>query len=454
MDRFFLLPDFDDVILAGIRISLLAQADDLLIVSLSARGLQAKLATLEHWCAKNFITVNMIKTIILIFGPMTLPHPVFLLGTTQLKLETAEKYVGVNIRSDLRNMFADHYEAKARTARYCGHRIMAIEDMTGRLTPKELKQLYMARVDCHLIHGCEISPDSEDLHVKKLAKVQINFLRQMLNMHSRSMIAPLFTETGITPLRVRRLLLALSHLCYMLDLSDDHYARAALNSSFELADSGKKSWVSDLTKAASRLPFHCPVLILTRQTTKADVENYSKLVQKLMKEWLQAEIDSSDKLYLLHGRREPQKDKGPTQVTSCMRHYLSMVNTQKHREAITSIMLSTHRLAVEVLRYVDHEHQPVPRSDRLCRCCRKEIETPEHALLTCESSDKLVELRSIFLRKLFTNLPNLRNRMAELSNTEFLKAIIYPRSTIALVAKFAHDVLAVFYDVPVFRGDS
>ncbi|KAJ7205345.1 hypothetical protein B0H12DRAFT_457397 [Mycena haematopus] len=221
----------------------------------------------------------------------------------------------------------------------------------------------------------------------------------------------------------------------------------------ELAISGKKSWVGDLTKAATRLPFHCPEFTLTCQSSKTDIENYSKMVQKLMTEWLQAEIDSTDKLYLLHGRREPQQEKGPAQVTSCMRHYLSMVKTQKHREAITSIMLSTHQLAVEVLRYVDHAHQPVPRSERLCRLCRQEIESPEHALITCESSDKLVNMRAVFLGKLFTDLPQLRSQMAEISNTEFLKAIIYPRSTIALVAKFAYEVLELFYEVPVFRGE-
>jgi hypothetical protein len=41
--------------------------------------------------------------------------------------------------------------------------------------------------------------------------------------------------------------------------------------------------------------------------------------------------------------------------------------------------------------------------------------------------------------------------MTELSNTEFLKAIIYPRSTIALVGKYAFDVLELFYEVPVFH---
>jgi hypothetical protein len=44
--------------------------------------------------------------------------------------------------------------------------------------------------------------------------------------------------------------------------------------------------------------------------------------------------------------------------------------------------------------------------------------------------------------------------MVILSDTEFLKAIIYPRSTIALVAKFAYEVLEVFYAVPVFYGDN
>ncbi|KAJ7161637.1 hypothetical protein C8R46DRAFT_1283929 [Mycena filopes] len=172
------------------------------------------------------------------------------------------------------------------------------------------------------------------------------------------------------------------------------------------------------------------------------------MTKKLMMEWLQGEIDSSDKLYLLHGRREPQKDKGPTQITSCMRHYLTMVKTQKHREAITSVLLSTHLLALEVLRYVDHAYQPVPRAERLCRFCRSEVESPEHALLTCESSTAVVLLRATFLAKLFTDLPGLRYQMAVLSNTEFLKAIISPRSTIPLVAKFAFDVLEVFYAVP------
>jgi hypothetical protein len=61
-----------------------------------------------------------------------------------------------------------------------------------------------------------------------------------------------------------------------------------------------------------------------------------------------------------------------------------------------------------------------------------------------------VQLRATFLAKLFDDLPDLRIQMMALSNTEFLKAIIYPRVTIPLVAKFVFDVLELFYAVPVY----
>ncbi|KAJ7081804.1 hypothetical protein B0H15DRAFT_994332 [Mycena belliarum] len=367
----------------------MAQADDVLLVSLSARGLRAKLQSLQEWCAVNFILINMLKTVILIFGRLLEPSPVFKLGNETLKIVNAEKYVGVNLRTDTQNIFEDHYNAKAGTARYCAHRIMAIEDKTGRLTPKELKTLYMARVDCHLTHGCEISPDCEDVHVHQLCDVQISFIRQILNLHGRSMLIPLYTETGIVPLRVRRFVLALGYLQYLLILLPTHFARAAVNSSIKLAAAGKKSWAKDLLTAASKLPFPCPELDLANATALS-VLDYAKMIDGLMLRWIQGEVDSSEKLYLIKGRREPRKDMAPAPQTLRLRHYLFMVKTQKHREALTSLLLSTHLLAVEILRYGDHaQPRENDRSKRVCRFCKIEVETPEHALLTCDASPEV-----------------------------------------------------------------
>jgi hypothetical protein len=393
----------------------------------------------------------MLKTVILILGLLPNPLPVFMLGNEVLKVANEEKYVGVNLCSDTQNVFQDHYKAKAGTARYCAQRIMANEDKTGRLTPRELKLLYMARVDGHLTHGCEISPDCEDVHVKQLCEVQVSFIRQMLNLHGRSMLIPFYTEMGIVLLRVRRFILALGYLQYLLVLPPTHYARVAVNSSIKLAAAGKKSWAKDLMTAASKLPFTCPGPELANATAASTLD-YAKSVDDLMLKWIQGEVDSSEKLYLIQGRREPQKDKPPAPQTLRLRHHMSMVKTQKRREAFTSLLLSTHLLAVEILRYGDHEQpREDDRSKRVCRFCKIEVETPEHVLLACDTYVEVMSLRAAFLVQLFKTAPTLRRLMNELDLIEFFKSMVFERSTIALVAKFAHEVLEVFYTIPVFR---
>jgi hypothetical protein len=113
-------------------------------------------------------------------------------------------------------------------------------------------------------------------------------------------------------------------------------------------------------------------------------------------------------------------------------------------------MLSTHLLAIEKLRHFDHAHGPVPREARLCRFCVNTVETPEQALLECNASPAVLDLRSTFMEKLLQTAPTLQQKMVELNSTSFLKAIIYQCSAIVLVAKFVHDILEVFYSVPVY----
>jgi hypothetical protein len=94
-----------------------------------------------------------------------------------------------------------------------------------------------------------------------------------------------------------------------------------------------------------------------------------------------------------------------------------------------------------LIQFSDHELQPVPRHERLCRFCIAKAESPEHALLECQASPEVLNLRNVFLGKLLRAVPRI----------ELLKALIYKRSTITLVGKFVDDVLEVFYRLPVYR---
>ncbi len=58
---------------------------------------------------------------------------------------------------------------------------------------------------------------------------------------------------------------------------------------------------------------------------------------------------------------------------------------------------------------------------------------------------------NVLLGKLLRAVPRMENKIVELGSIELLKALIYERSTITLVGKFVHDVLEVFYRLPVHR---
>jgi hypothetical protein len=94
-------------------------------------------------------------------------------GCNRANCQVWTELFGIKLGTDTRNLFENHYKAESMHTGYCGHQIMMIEDLTGRLLPKEPIQLYMAPINFHLIHGCEISPDSEDMHLKQPCKVQL-----------------------------------------------------------------------------------------------------------------------------------------------------------------------------------------------------------------------------------------------------------------------------------------
>ncbi|KAJ3754458.1 hypothetical protein EV360DRAFT_19671, partial [Lentinula raphanica] len=102
----------------------------------------------------------------------------------------------------------------------------------------------------------EIVIDRDSKLVGLLEDVQIRFLRRMLGVSSNSVISPLFTETGILPIRARRLILALRYLKYLASLPPSHYAAIALSQNILLLDSHRACWLSDIQQALKHFSPH------------------------------------------------------------------------------------------------------------------------------------------------------------------------------------------------------
>jgi hypothetical protein len=196
--------DGDDIILDGVPVSHLEQADNVVLFSTTLAGLQRKIDIFFTWCKVNFMVISLSKTLWMIFGEIPRVIPVMRVGDAVILLVKQYKFVGILFTSISRDIFSAHYAKKASKARAVANMTFAVKDSIGCLPPPQGIQLYMARIDPHLTFGCEVALDVTDTHVSKLEDVQNEFLRRLLGLNRRSVLAVLFSETGVTPLRYRQ----------------------------------------------------------------------------------------------------------------------------------------------------------------------------------------------------------------------------------------------------------
>ncbi|KAJ7821824.1 hypothetical protein B0H13DRAFT_1557921, partial [Mycena leptocephala] len=113
--------------------------------------------------------------------------------------------------------------------------------------------LHMAQVDLYLTSAADISPDVVKIQRTEREAVQNHYLRCMLGLTERSIIAVLFSETGLEPISYRRALLLLQNLRHLADLPDERLLKNGLVDSLQLAQQCKMSWINDVVIVLSEL---------------------------------------------------------------------------------------------------------------------------------------------------------------------------------------------------------
>ncbi|KAI5833292.1 hypothetical protein K523DRAFT_265688 [Schizophyllum commune Tattone D] len=423
-------PRAGDVFLDGICVSHVEQADDVALFSMAWRDLQKHMDTFSTWCKVNFVVISAAKTKCMVFGgPADADFGINVDGLP-LDIVTSYKYVGVTIRSDHRNMFATHYVIKASKGASVGRAAFSVESIVGSLPVRDGKTIYFARVDPHLIAGCEVVLDMDTDALKLLINSQTSFIRRLFGVGSQSILAPLHTETGILPIAFRRLLLALGYLRYLLMLSPAHLAGAAMRDSMALANASKPGWINDLRIIIGRL---CPSLthVWERLQYLDGVATLINGVECAAADMLRHDLMNDHRLILLQGQGAGGGS-GPLPKTH--RSYLD-VHIPAHRKALTRLMLSEHPLAIEQLRRTSRYRPRIDRNLRICRLCRAAVEDEVHVLLHCDGDDDLVQLRSEFLAGLRCTMPRLERTW----DKEFIQRVVAgPPAAVASFARFVH----------------
>ncbi|KAK0224191.1 hypothetical protein IW262DRAFT_1269390, partial [Armillaria fumosa] len=119
-------------------------------------------------------------------------------------------------------------------------------------------------------------------------------------------------------------------------------------------------------------------------------------------------------------------------------------------DARAFVVFSTHKLAVERLKWADQGRQTVARHCRLCRPCEGAVEMPEHALLQFHPPTTVTQLRQDFLKKVWAAHPQVLSLYRTCHQTEFLQCLL-GQEKIVLPLKSTYCVLQVFYLYPLHR---
>ncbi|TFK80935.1 hypothetical protein K466DRAFT_441345, partial [Polyporus arcularius HHB13444] len=369
----------DDVVLDGRVTNLLLIADDVATMSMSAPGLNCKGVEISAFCFVNLLFLCVPKTLAMIFNALPRDRPDIAIDGEEVNLTDTAAYAGVTFTSTHRDIFVRHYEAKALAARNIANTSLSLESRMGTLPPASVLSMYKSLIEPHLVYGCEAALDVRPLSLKPLVDVQTAYLRRAIGLGPRSQLTPLYTETGIWPLRYRRLALVLRWLLYVLR-DRPTLPLAAIREAWQLAQDGHSSWWGDLCLSLLDLPV--PVLLPledlpTVETARAALQ---QLELSLARHLFEA-VMSSERLPVLQARFR----RLPTPITlshvCCRRTYLTVTHP-KHREALVRLIASDHPLGVEEGRRQSWE---VPRHRRVCRFCRHRnaLEDEAHALLAC-----------------------------------------------------------------------
>ncbi|RDX44988.1 hypothetical protein OH76DRAFT_1305487, partial [Lentinus brumalis] len=371
----------DDLTLAGRVVNHLEFADDSAIMTSSVQALVPKNLQFRRYCAGSFVEIGDPKSQAAVFGALPNEFPSLSVSETPIAFVPTITLVGVTFTSTAHNVLKDHYLRKETTARNMANSCLALEGFVGPVPPTILLSLYQARVDPHLVAGCEVALDVRPTALAGLERVQHTYLRRLLGLGPRSQRAPLFSETGVWPLRFRRAWLAVRYLAYLLRQRPP-IPYSALQEAWTLATQGHPSWYSDLRHALRALPV--PVLLpMTPFPTEGMVRDLLGAIEDALAQHIYTEVQQSGRLPLIKARFDRLPSPIKLKDVCKKQAYLTVTNAA-HRESLVRLLTSDHKLAVEELRRLPPA-EAVPHLHRICHFCRRRgaVEDEVHVLVEC-----------------------------------------------------------------------
>ena len=400
----------------------LLYADDLVLLSTTVDGLQAKMNKLNVYCNKWSLTVNPKKTKVMRMSKTLKDQPTspLRIGNAQIKWTASYKYLGLEI----------HYNGDMgpTTENLCVRgwkAIFKIKSAFGFIdvNPVTSMKMFDVLVRPIICYGSEVwgvlntlyfgkTTDSFWEKSEKLAceKLHLKYCKGVLGVNKKAQNAAVMGELGRYPMIIYIVKMMLRYLQHLDDVKD---GRPLLDAAIQIDDqlTAGKSWKINLEKILNLFGFSTRSLInegyIARvvQTMKMNYEKY----------WVRQLGDTNSSEGRLYIYRHIKRN-------FMIEPYLKQLKSYACRKAMTSIRISANRLEIEIGRYANKTQgwNFIPRLERFCTLCQEEgvlsVGDELHALLHCK---KFSNERTKMMNFVDKSVPNFKH-LSDWNKTIFL----------------------------------
>ena len=381
--------DIDPVIINGRLISLLLFADDLVILSLSAGGLQNALDRVQAYCQRWHLLINVKKSKIVCFNKRFNSDRLFFVGDNPIEQVESTKYLGVIFSCT--GSFKPARKALAVRAKKALFGVGKHFNIYEGTSVVDLLHMFDMMVKPRLLYASEVW--GAYLYRKPLVSLQKNLFssrlehdmlhlkacKHILGLKKYSSNVGVYAELGRLPL-IFNILVSIFKFVRHVILDENNIAKCIMDMEFQCYQKGQTSFLAIIESLFS--------LVGRKFVALDDCINLSvgcikKGLETVLEEECRSAVTTSPKLqwYTLVKNSYPFRER-----------YLDVIKNPLFRRAVTKIRLSDHDFDIERGRRCR-----VPRQDRVCSHCDSgDVGDEFHTLFLCEHSS-LVELRQAFV---------------------------------------------------------
>jgi hypothetical protein len=385
-------------------VRVLLYADDLVLLSYDAGGLQALLNALHTFCRANHLTVNTKKSVTVTFGGDD-PQAVMYDGVP-LPMQDQFTYLGIpfsslTTRNPLEDMTHGHYTKGAASMHALLQRCREMGIHNVRLRYK----LFQSLVVPVLSYGCEVwsvyslARISTQAYAwgmgtgrKAVAKgeaVHKTFLRDTLQVPRSTSIAMMMSEVGTSPLMHAWARQMLGWWNRMVARRDGDIVKESLRESMQIALHGGQPatcWAAALRKFLRVIGFN--------HTSLSPV--CSSAIDALHERWqshawapaipsqglVRNSVTSTGFKRVVY--RQWFCNEIPENGVGWVRH----LNTRKQIRAMAMFRLGAHELGINSMRFGNGKRE---RDQRVCKCCTDGVMDDEYHVFDCPAFQTLRE---------------------------------------------------------------